>query len=74
MTYTTDCKYKVQTIIFVLKLAHKVYHRMNFSFGVKKEDKSVFWGQKQTYMERHRSAHLGVRHSMFFTVLHCQLW
>ena len=45
-----------------LKLAHKEYQKINFLFSVKKEEESVFLGRKQTKMEIHRSAHLGVRH------------
>ena len=41
---------------------HKEYQRIKFSFSVKKDEESVFLGQKQTKMELHRSAHLGVRH------------
>ena len=51
-----------KAVILVLKLAHKEYQRINFSFSVKKDEESVFLGQKQTKMEIHRSAHLGVRH------------
>ena len=50
------------TIISVLKLAHKEYQRNKFTFSVKKGEECVISGQKQTNMELHRSAHLGVRH------------
>ena len=46
----------------VLKLVHKDYQRINISFSVKKDEESVFLGQKQTKIEFRRSAHLGVRH------------
>ena len=49
-------------LILVFKLVHKEYQRINFSFSVKKDEESVFLGQKQTKMEFHRSAHLGVCH------------
>ena len=62
------------TIILVLKLAHKEYQRNKFTFSVKADEKCLFSGQKQTNMELHRSAHLGVRHEMFFAVLHSPLW
>ena len=54
-----NCKY---SSYFGLKLAHKDYQRINISFSVKKDEESVFLGQKQTKMEFRRSAHLGVRH------------
>ena len=60
--------------MLVLKLAHKEYQRKKFRFSVKKDEECVFSGQKQTNMELHRSAHLGVRHKMFFAVSHSPLW
>ena len=62
------------TIILVLKLAHKEYQRNKFTFSVKKDKECGFSGQKQTNMELHRSAHLGVCHKMFFGVLQSPLW
>ena len=58
------------TIILVLKLAHQEYQRNKFTFSVTKDEECLFSGQKQTNMELHRSAHLGVRHNLFLTVLH----
>ena len=43
-------------VILVLKLAHKEYQRKRFSFSVKKDEESVFLGQKQTKMEFRRSS------------------
>ena len=50
------------TIILVLKLAHKEYQRNKFTFSLKADEECLFSGQKQTNMELHRSAHLGVCH------------
>ena len=50
------------TTILVLKLAHKEYQRKKITFSVKKDKECGFSGQKQTNIELHRSAHLGVRH------------
>ena len=50
------------TIMLVLKLAHKEYQRNKFTFSVIKDKECGFSSQKQTNMELHRSAHLGVRH------------
>ena len=52
----------------------KEYQKNKFSFSVEKDEECVFSGQKQTNMELHRSAHLGVRHYMFFAVLHSPPW
>ena len=62
------------TIILVLKLAHKEYKKKEFTFSVKKDEEYVSSGQKQTNMGLHRSAHFGVRHNLFLTVLHSPLW